>query len=135
MLTMTRDRIQKLGASLRPIRQNLLKFDEDRGLLRFWYQGEEPYFDVFFDIQDRELIWFQFTLRGKCLTWHQDQGLETGFTEEININPERYPSSKLIRPQARLDQPFVDLAYEILLTRATEYPFDLALTIFQDNNC
>ncbi|MDJ1174937.1 hypothetical protein [Roseofilum capinflatum] len=131
---MTRDHIQKLGASLRPIRQNLLKFDEEQGILRFWYQGEEPYFDVFFDIQDRELIWFQLTLRGKCLTWHHHQGLETGFTEEINITPERYPSSKLIRPQASLDQAFVDLAYEILLTRSPEYPFDLALQIFEDHH-
>lgn len=131
MLTMTRDHIQKLGASLRPIRQNLLKFDEHQGILRFWYQGEEPYFDVFFDIQDQELIWFQLTFRGKCLTWHQDQGLETGFTEEVNVAPERYPASKLIKPEARLDREFVDLVHDILLTRSTEYPFDLALKIFE----
>jgi len=130
---MTRDYIQKLGASLRPIRQNLLKVDEDQGILRFWYQGEEPYFDVFFDIQNQELIWFQLTLRGKCLTWHKDQGLETGFTEEINVAPERYPSSKLIKPQGTLDRAFADLVYEILLTRSTEYPFDLAIKIFTDN--
>lgn len=134
MLIMTRDHIQKLGLSLRPIRQNLLKFDQDRGILRFWYQGDEPYFDVFFDLQHQELIWFQLTLRGKCLTWHKDQGIETGFTEEGNINPERYPASKLIKPEAQLDHSFVDLAHEILLTRSTEHPFNLALQIFQDDN-
>ncbi len=131
MLTLTNDRIQKLGASLRPIRQNLLRFDEPNGILRMWYQGEEPYFDIFFDFQDQTLVWFQFTLRGQCLTWHKDQGIQTGFTNEVQVNPERYPASKLIKTHAQLDQAFIGLTRSILATRSEEYPFDQALEILE----
>ncbi|MDJ1185298.1 hypothetical protein [Roseofilum casamattae] len=127
---MTHEDIQKLGASLRPIRQNGLASGDRDSIRRFWYQGDEPYFDVFFDFQGRDLVWFQFTFRGKSFTWYQNQGIETGFTNETQVMPDYYPSSKLIATHTEVDEKFMRLVRDILHTREDEYPFDRALQLF-----
>jgi hypothetical protein len=68
---MEQHEIDQLGSSLRKIDQALIRSDESSGATRLWYQGKEPYFDVFFDLQNHDLVWFQFTLRGKSISWSQ----------------------------------------------------------------
>ena len=48
MNALQENEIVALGASLRPISPGLLKPGRMEGSVRVWYQGGEPYFDVFF---------------------------------------------------------------------------------------
>lgn len=121
---MNHNEIQALGASLRRINQKLLKTDQTNKIVRVWYQGDEPYFDIFFDLKDDEVVWFQFTLRSQSLTWEKGKpGFKTGLTHENQIEGTNYPASKLIETQRQVDREFVELAYAILKTRADEDPF------------
>ncbi|HEY9706580.1 MAG TPA: hypothetical protein V6D48_00075, partial [Oculatellaceae cyanobacterium] len=43
--------IATLGASLRQIDQRLLTPAKEEGATRVWYQGGEPYFDVFVELR------------------------------------------------------------------------------------
>lgn len=128
--SMDQDEIIALGSSLRPIDQRLLK--KNQSIERIWYQGEEPYFDVFFELENNELIWFQFTLRGKVLLWDQhNPTLQTGKTNELVQNDvSYYAASKIIRTDIKADLDFVELVRAILKTRAGETIFDRTLAIF-----
>ncbi|MGK7900018.1 MAG: hypothetical protein AB4352_01140 [Hormoscilla sp.] len=131
---MNQNEIRALGATLRRIDRKLLKTAKSNQSERIWYQGEEPYFDVFFDLLDNEVIWFQFTLRGQCLTWHQHQpGLETGFTFENHTTPSKHPASKIIHADNNVDCNFLDIVQAIMQTRAREFPFDRALAILKNS--
>ncbi|WP_341527463.1 hypothetical protein WKK05_34060 [Nostoc sp. UHCC 0302] len=124
--------IASLGASLRPIEQKLLKQGNKPGLSRIWFQGEEPYFDVFLELDNDEIIWFQFTLRGKTLSWDRKKpGWQTGITNEFNINDVSfYAASKTIDNDHKIDGEFINLVKLILQTRTEETIFAKALELF-----
>ncbi|MCX7593560.1 MAG: hypothetical protein N2235_07340 [Fischerella sp.] len=121
-----------LGASLRKIEQKLLKQDPEKGISRIWFQGEEPYFDVFFELQNDEIVWFQFTWRGKSLSWKsQKPEWQTGTTNEFKIDDVSfYAASKTIENDRETDWDFVNLVKSIILTRAEEDIFNKALALF-----
>lgn len=127
---MEQQEINQLGSSLRQINQTLMR-SNDLGTTRLWYQGGEPYFDIFFELQDHNLSWFQFTLRGKSLSWSQKaKNIQTGTTNEPQVNDTTYYSgSKLIQTNHTVDQNFVQLVRAILQTRAGESIFDQAIAL------
>lgn len=129
---MDRNEIKVLGFSLRQIDQKLLRSGKDSSIKRIWYQGDESYFDMFFDIQNNEIVWFQFTLRGKALLWDKDKpGLCTGTTGETEQdNVAYYPASKLIKIDSKPDLAFIELVRSILQTRSGEVNFEKALALF-----
>lgn len=129
---MEREEIAALGASLRRIDQKLLK--KDASIDRLWYQGEESYFDVFFEIQNHEIIWFQFTLRGQVLCWDKENPvMQTGKTNELGTGDVGYYSaSKLIKLDRKTDQAFIKLTQSILQTRSGEDIFDRVMLLFKD---
>jgi hypothetical protein len=129
---MNQDEITALGASLRQIDQKLLKQKKD--VERIWYQGDEPYFDLFFEQQNSEIIWFQFTLRGKSLCWgKENQILHTGKTNEFTPNDiTYYAASKLVNFDRQIDWSFIELVEEILKSRKEEVIFKQALAILHN---
>ncbi|BAY12405.1 hypothetical protein [Calothrix sp. NIES-2098] len=129
---LNKDEIVALGTSLRGIEQKLLKQSQQSGIKRIWFQGEEPYFDVFFELKNDEIIWFQFTLRGKALSWDSRKAkLQTGTTNELHYNDVSfYAASKTIENDIETNWEFVNLVKSILETRATETIFAKALKLF-----
>jgi hypothetical protein len=124
--------IVALGASLRPIDPNILKPGYASGIKRIWFQGEEPYFDVFFHLKDNKILWFQFTLRGKSLSW-DSTGWQTGITNELRQDDVKYyPASKTIETDHNTNSDFMKLVKSILETRAAEEPlFAQALALLK----
>ncbi|MBD6616863.1 hypothetical protein FNW02_13750 [Komarekiella sp. 'clone 1'] len=124
--------IASLGASLRAIEQNSLKQGSKTATKRIWFQGEEPYFDVFLELHNNEIIWFQFTLRGKSLSWDiKKPGWQTGNTDELNINDVSfYAATKTIESDNKVDEEFIKLVKSILRTRAEETIFSKMLVLF-----
>ena len=129
-IVMEQPEIDQLGASLRQINQTLMRSNEV-GKTRLWYQGGEPYFDIFFELQDSNLIWFQFTLRGKSLSWSRTaKNVQTGTTDEPRTSDTTYYSgSKLIQTNHTIDQNFVQLVRAVLQTKAGESVFDQAIAL------
>jgi hypothetical protein len=117
--------IESLGASLREIEQKLLKQPNQEGLKRIWYQGEEPYFDIFFDLQDEEIVWFQLTLRGKSLSWDSKRRVfQTGMTNELQFDDVSfYAATKTIETDEKNDREFIEIVKLILQTRSEETIF------------
>lgn len=130
---MDRNEINKLAASLRPIDPKILKQRKDASTKRIWYQGEESYFDVVFELQNEEIIWFQFTLRGKTLSWDKNNcQIQTGTTNELKQdNVTYYSASKLIKNDSKLDLDFISVVLAILKSRAGEPIFERALALFE----
>ncbi len=133
---MAQDEIAALGASLRQIDQRLLTPTKDKDTTRVWYQGGEPYFDVFVELHQGKIRWFQFTLRGKSLSWNpRISGWQTGITNELRTDDiVFYSASKLIEGDKQADSGFIALAYSILQTRAGEEIFDQMLALFEAQN-
>ncbi|MBW4687342.1 MAG: hypothetical protein KME40_20075 [Komarekiella atlantica HA4396-MV6] len=136
-MSKTNDRVNEqeiasLGASLREIEQKLLKQGYKIGTNRIWFQGEEHYFDVFFELYNDEIIWFQFTLRGKSLSWDiKKSGWQTGATNELNLDDVSfYAATKIIESDNKTDEEFIDLVKLILQTRAQETIFSKVLLLF-----
>ncbi|MBD2127388.1 hypothetical protein H6F97_13535 [Microcoleus sp. FACHB-1] len=129
---MDQDEITALGASLRLIDQRLLTPAKEEGTRRIWYQGGEPYFDMFVELRQGNIEWFQFTLRGKSLSWNpRTSGWQTGRTNEMRTDDLTfYPASKLIQSDKQPDAQLITLARSILQTRAGEDIFDQLLTLF-----
>jgi hypothetical protein len=127
------DEIITLGKSLREIQANLLKQNYQEGIKRHWFQGEEPYFDVFFETQNDQITWFQFTLRGKTLSWDASKpGWQTGVSNELKIDDVSfYAASKLIDNDAEVDWEFVYLVKSILEVQSHEKMFIKALDLFR----
>lgn len=121
-----------LGASLRGIEQKLLKQCHQEGIYRIWFQGEEPYFDVFFELKYDEILWFQFTLRGQSLSWDRRKSkLQTGTTNELKFDDVSfYAASKTIVNDFHPNLDFINLVKLILQTRAKEPIFAKALELF-----
>ncbi len=116
---------KRLAASLRRIESEAMRAPRP-GLKQLWYRGEEPYFDVFFELKETTevLDWFQFTLRGRAITW-QTGRLWTGDTHETEIGS-NHPASKDIDEDAKLDREFAAEVVQILGERETEDHFQLA---------
>lgn len=133
---MDRDEIAALGASLRQIDRRILTPAKEEGTTRVWYQGGEPYFDVFLELRNGKIEWFQFTLRGKSVSWSpQISGWKTGGTNELRADDTTfYPASKLIESHKEPDLEFIQLVQLILQTRAGEEIFDQMLTLFDAQN-
>ncbi len=128
--------IVALGASLRPISPGLLKPGRTAGSVRVWYQGGEPYFDVFFEVYEGQVFWFQFTLRGRSLSWSRRCDLQTGSTNELLVSDGAYyPASKTIQADSQNDQAFVNLVCSILESRAEEPLFRQMLTELGRSTC
>lgn len=133
---LSRNEIESLGASLHKIEQKLLKKPSQDGRERIWYQGEEPYFDVFFELQDSEIVWFQFTLRAKSVSWDSKRReLQTGVTNELKVDDVSfYAATKTIEADEKMDNLFIELVKSILQTRTDEEIFTKALSLFDLNS-
>ncbi|MBD1923198.1 hypothetical protein H6F77_19285 [Microcoleus sp. FACHB-831] len=129
---MDKKEIEALGTSLRRISQKLLSQNSQNGTKRVWFQGGEAYFDLVIDVRDDEIQWFQFTLRGKSISWNKQRpGLQTGITNELRVDDMTfYPASKLIQTDSKEDSEFIGLARSILQTRVGEELFDKMLAVF-----
>jgi hypothetical protein len=129
---LTENEITSLGASLRAIAPKLLKQRSQEGEIKIWFQGGEPYFDLFFELNNHEITWFQFTLRGKSLSWSiNKQILKTGITNELNIDDVSfYAASKTVKNDHESDKEFINLVKSILQTRPEEEIFVKALGLF-----
>jgi hypothetical protein len=127
-----KNEIASLGASLRAIEPKLLKQSSQEGIKRIWFQGGEPYFDIFFELNNQEITWFQFTLRGKSLSWCSEQPiLKTGITNELVIDDiSFYAASKIVKNDQDTDQEFIDLVKSILQTRPEVEIFIKTLVLF-----
>jgi hypothetical protein len=128
-----KNEIASLGASLREIAPKLLKPSSQEGTVRIWYQGGEPYFDLILELNhDYEITWFQFTLRGKSLSWCINTPIfKTGITNELNIDDVSfYSASKTVENDSDSDREFIDLVKSILQTRKDEEIFVKALALF-----
>jgi hypothetical protein len=128
---MDQDEIKRLGASLRQIDPGILSPAKE-GITKVWYQGGEPYFDVVVELRHGEIEWFQFTLRGKSLSWKPGfSGLQTGKTNELDTNDLTFhPATKLVEQNNKQDHKFIELAHAILKNRANESLFKQILTLF-----
>ncbi|MBD2296156.1 hypothetical protein H6G06_22420 [Anabaena sphaerica FACHB-251] len=124
--------IALLSASLRVIEPKLLKPCEKADTERMWLQGGEPYFDIFLELKNEKIIWFQFTLRGKSLSWYSKTSrFQTGITNELSIDDVSfYAASKIIDNDDISDLEFINLVKSILQTRADEEIFAKALNLF-----
>jgi hypothetical protein len=124
--------IASLGASLRRIEQNILKQSQKGDISRVWFQGEEPYFDIFLELKSDEITWFQFTLRGRSLSWDSETpGWQTGITNELKTDDVSfYAASKTIVNNTKIDSELINLVQLILETRAEETLFAKALALF-----
>lgn len=127
-----KNEIADLAKSLRQIEQKIIKQGYKTGSRKIWFQGEEPYFDIFFEVQDEEITWFQFTLRGKCLSWDKKSPvIQTGNTDELKMNDVSfYAASKTIETDNEADVQFVNLVKSILQSRTEEKIFARALELF-----
>lgn len=140
--------IEQLGVSLRRIDRKLISHPAEGERIRVWYQGGEPYFDLFVELREQQIEWFQLTLRGRSLSWQQQrdgsadlavrdgetgQSLwQTGVTNELQANDLHfYAASKTIQSDRQVNQTFLELAHAILKTRAGETLFDCILTLFK----
>lgn len=123
---MDQEEIAKLGASLRKIDPKTLKPG------RVWFCGGEAYFDVFFELDNDEIRWFQFTLRGKSLTWSNKQKFQTGVTNEL-VTPDisYYPASKTIEDDSQIDAEFLGIVKAVLRSRPDEPLFQRVLTLMK----
>ncbi|MBE9116046.1 hypothetical protein IQ249_09080 [Lusitaniella coriacea LEGE 07157] len=134
--SVARNEIDQLGASLRRIDQKLLASETHLGGERVWYQGGEPYFDLFVELHQEQILWFQMTLRGSVLSWKRTDGEEngawqTGKTNELKTDDVSfYAASKLIERDREPNRAFLELARDILKTRAGDDIFDGILEIF-----
>lgn len=120
-----------LGASLRRIDQDFMKSNSAAGATKVWYQGGEPYFDVFLELHGHEIAWFQFTLRGKSLSWNrQQERLKTGKTNELDAADfSFFAASKTVQDDPDLDLEFLALVKTILQARPEEALFQQTLRL------
>jgi len=131
---MDRNEIEALGASLRRINQKLLRPDETSQRTRIWYQGGEPYFDLFVEEDAGKVVWFQLTLRGRSISCNQQTShIKTGSTNELRVDDTSfYPASKTIETDRNPDAIFIETIREMFRTRAGEDVFDQLSTMLAD---
>lgn len=115
--------LKALGTSLRLINTELMKVAEtDPQVKRFWYQGQESYFDIMIEMRAQAITWLQITLRGKVVSCRPPNALWTGETEELDVPPAvaYYPASKKIRDGAVVNWDFVQAIVTLLSHRSDE---------------
>ncbi|MEL6548465.1 MAG: hypothetical protein AAFQ82_27825, partial [Myxococcota bacterium] len=119
------DPLAELAYSLRMVHPRMVK-KRPSGWKRFWYRGPEPYFDVFIDVdeeQNHEVQWFQFTYRGRYLTWDgKSDAVSTGITNEFSAEQMAYSSSKLLAHDAQTDSGLVGMVLDVLRFRTDSPP-------------
>ncbi|MBE9127825.1 hypothetical protein IQ257_13135 [Coleofasciculus sp. LEGE 07092] len=132
---MDHDEMIRLGASLRQIDPGIMSPAKE-GMTKIWYQGGEPYFDMVVELRNGKLEWFQFTLRGKSISWKPEfSGFQTGKTNELQTDDMIFhPASKLIENNPQQDEKFMGLVQAILQTRAGEPLFDEILKLFHEHS-
>ncbi len=118
---------EALGRQLRPVNASLQRPPKGGGQ-SLWYRGEERYFDVMLELDERgALTWFQLTVRGFSLTWDKARGgLLTGRTDELSSSTHS-PMSKLVHSQRTLDAELIDFARRLLESRGDEPTLQQAL--------
>lgn len=131
MTQMDQNEVKRLGASLRQIDPGILSPTKE-GITKVWYQGGEPYFDVVVELCHGKIEWFQFTLRGKSISWKTGfSSLQTGRTNELQTDDLTFhPASKLIEQNNQKDHNFIEVARAILQTRTHEPLFKQILALF-----
>lgn len=111
--------VPALAATLRRIDTGLLK--QSPGVDAVWYQGTEPYFDVRFESGPEGINWFQFTFRGRSVTWTRATGRAvTGLTNERKIEEQPFPSSKTIAADPARDEELIAFVCELFAARPDE---------------
>jgi hypothetical protein len=133
---LTANDITQLGKSLRQIDPAWANQPNSPGEQRVWYQGQEPYFDVMVEWQDKDIIWLQFTLRGQVLSWQVTTNrIVTGETEELDMPPliSYYAASKGIRPEAKFDADFANVVIAILRSRPEDALLSRAATLLANS--
>ncbi len=130
MTSERKETIADLAASLEKISQKKLKYD----VLRHWYQGREPYFDLFANTLNDKLVWFQFTFRGHSICWSaQDPVIRTGITTDFATHDVSYYSAtKTVRLDEEIDPEFFAFVKKLFSYRATEEPFRSILRVLQE---
>lgn len=118
---------EALGRQLRPVNASLQRPPKSGGQ-SLWYRGEERYFDVMLELDERgALTWFQLTVRGFSLTWDKRRDrLLTGRTDEL-ASSTLSPTSKLVHSQRTLDAELIDFARRLLQSRIDEPTLQQAL--------
>jgi len=122
-----RESVEELSRSLEKISQKKLKYE----IVRHWFQGKEPYFDLFVNTLNDKLIWFQFTFRGRSICWsEQDPIVRTGITTEYAMNDVSYYSAtKTVKLDEEIDADFFGFSKRLFGARAYEEPFESILRI------
>lgn len=96
------------------------------GWRRFWYRGPEPYFDVFVDVDEEEdsaVRWFQFTYRGRYVTWDsKSNAVSTGITNEFSAEQMAYSASKVLMHDPKTDGGLIGLVLDVLRFRTDSPP-------------
>jgi hypothetical protein len=119
--------LSDLAGSLERISQKKLKHD----VVRHWFQGGEPYFDLFLNTLADRIVWFQFTFRGNSICWsQQDPVLRTGVTTDYAMNDVSfYSATKTVRLDEEINPEFLAFARGIFSARQAEPPFGEILKI------
>jgi hypothetical protein len=119
----TPEEARALAATLRKIAPAYVRQDPDRPGTRTRYCGDEPYFDVYLDVDDGKPIWFQLTVRGLSVTWSPDGGTVTGKTNELAVADNPFPGSKILTDDRTRNATTIEIARAILDARAGEPHF------------
>lgn len=124
---LTGAQLAALAGSLERISQKKLKND----VLRHWFQGREPYFDLFVNTREDHLLWFQFTFRGNSICWSaQDPVLRTGVTTDYAMNDVSfYSATKIVNLDEEINRDFLGFARGIIAARKSEPPFGEILKV------
>ena len=122
-----KETIEELAASLEKISQKKLKYE----IVRHWFQGREPYFDLFVNTLHDTLVWFQFTFRGHSICWsQQDPIIRTGVTTDFALQDVSYYSAtKTVKLDEEIDPQFLAFCKKLAGCRATEEPFRSILKV------
>ena len=123
----TSAQLSELAGSLERISQKKLKHD----VVRHWFQGGEPYFDLFFNMLGDRLVWFQFTFRSRSICWNEQAPiLRTGVTTDYAMNDVSfYSATKTVHLDEEINEDFLAFSKGIFAARKTEPPFGEILKI------
>ena len=103
--------IVHLGQSLKS--KNVFKNNPSSPVQEFWFQGGEPYFDVFISKEKQKIIWIQATFRGQFLEC-KNSSLTYGNTNDFQISSQKSPASKKLQVESELNPEFVELIISML---------------------
>ncbi|MGA9377921.1 MAG: hypothetical protein WBV73_04035, partial [Phormidium sp.] len=92
----------------------------------------DVYFDVFFKVENEQIVWFQFTWQGTVVSWDKNEpGLKTGVTNEMNYSDRPYPASKTVKFDLCPNQELIQFVQAIVQICSIEQPiFAKALKFF-----